>query len=123
MPQIVTYGHSLMLSDDWDLQLNTAGQIDVCSGAYAVAQNVSNAIRLFTDDAYFNPERGIPHFAIELGRRPALSVLRARIKEAAENVAGVRSAIVVDLNIESDRTLTGDIELTLLDGSSFNLSL
>lgn len=68
--------HTLLLTDDWDLTLDSAGDIATSTGAYSIAQNVGNAVRLFTNDAWFNPERGIPHFAIDLARMPALSVFR-----------------------------------------------
>lgn len=110
-------------TDDWDLQLNTNGQFLMCDGDYAIAQNVANKVRLFTNDAYFYPEDGIPHFNIELGIRPALSVFRARVREAAESVEGVESAEVADLQVtQADRQLTGDIELTLESGTVYTLA-
>lgn len=113
--------HSLYLDPNtWDLTLDQAGGIAVTTDAYAIAQNVANAIRLFTNDAYYNQDRGIPHFALELKAHPKISVLRARIKEAAENVAGVKNAQVQDLTV-IDRNLTGDILLTLDDGTTTNV--
>ena len=47
-----TKGHTLMLDpDEWDLILDDGGQIVDTAGAYGIAQNVANAVRLFTDDA------------------------------------------------------------------------
>ena len=63
----MAYGHSLLLDVEWDIQLDASGNIAVTTGDYAVAQNVSNAVRLFTNDAYYDPDRGIPHFA-KIGR-------------------------------------------------------
>ena len=54
--------YSLRLSDDWDLHVDPAGNIPTCVTDYSIAQNVANAFRLFTQDAWFFPERGIPHF-------------------------------------------------------------
>ena len=48
----MAYGHSLLLDAEWDIQLDASGNIAVTTGDYAVAQNVSNSVRLFTDDAY-----------------------------------------------------------------------
>ena len=48
--------------DEWDLILDDGGQIVDTAGAYGIAQNVANAVRLFTDDAYYFRDRGIPHF-------------------------------------------------------------
>lgn len=129
------YGHSLLLDSDWDIQLDASGNIAETSGDYAVAQNVSNAVRLFTDDAYYDTDRGIPHFALTLGRKPALSVFRAVVRQAALGVDGVRAAEVKDLVLAqkdaqspdgssvTPRTLTGDIQLTMEDGETYGISI
>ena len=129
------YGHSLLLDSDWDIQLDASGNIAETSGDYAVAQNVSNAVRLFTDDAYYDADRGIPHFALTLGRKPVMSVFRAIVRQAALGVDGVRAAEVKDLALSqkdaqspdgssvTPRTLTGDIQLTMEDGETYGISI
>ncbi len=109
-------GHTLYLTpDNWDITLDSSGRLQTSANAYAIAQNVANAVRLFTNEAFFAMDEGIPHFEIELGfTRPALSVLRARIREAALNVEGVLDA-AVDLDGVRDRKLTGEILLTVAD--------
>ena len=104
--------------DSWDITLDSSGRIARSTQAYAIAQNVANAVRLFTGEAYFAQDEGIPHFEIELGyTRPALSVLRARIREAALNVEGVQDAQVnINTPVSSDRRLTGEILLTVAVG-------
>ena len=129
------YGHSLLLDSDWDIQLDTSGNIAETSGDYAVAQNVSNAVRLFTDDAYYDPDRGIPHFAITLGRKPSMSIFRAVVRQAALGVDGVRAVDVKDIQLAqrdtaspdgsaiTPRTLTGDIRLTMEDGETYGITV
>ena len=129
------YGHSLLLDSDWDIQLDASGNIAETSGDYAVAQNVSNAVRLFTDDAYYDADRGIPHFALTLGRKPVMSVFRAVVRQAALGVDGVRAAEVKDLALSqkdaqspdgssvTPRTLTGDIQLTMEDGETYGIDI
>lgn len=109
-------GHTLYLTpDNWDITLDSSGRLQTSAYAYAIAQNVANAVRLFTNEAFFAMDEGIPHFEIELGyTRPALSVLRARIREAALNVEGVLDA-AVNLDGVRDRKLTGEILLTVAD--------
>lgn len=114
---------SLMLDlEEWDLMLDPAGQIAVTEGAYAIAQNVANATRLFTDDAWYDPDRGVPHFDLELGHKPGLSVVRNRLRQAAMTVEGVVDA---DVQIEgvTDRNLTGNIELTLATGEVADVAI
>ena len=131
----MAYGHTLTLDVDWDLQLDAAGNIMTSSGDYAVAQNVANAVRLFTNDAYYDPDRGIPHFALTLGRKPVMSVFRAVVRQAALGVDGVRAAEVKDLALSqkdaqspdgssvTPRTLTGDIQLTMEDGETYGIDI
>lgn len=109
--------HTLYLHPDtWDITLDSSGRIARSTQAYAIAQNVANAVRLFTGEAFFAMDEGIPHFDIELGKtRPALSVLRARMREAALNVEGVLDAQIT-LDDVQDRKLTGEILLTVADG-------
>ena len=109
--------HTLYLNpDSWDITLDSSGRIARSTQAYAIAQNVANAVRLFTGEAFFAMDEGIPHFDIELGKtRPALSVLRARMREAALNVEGVLDAQIT-LNDVQERKLTGEILLTVADG-------
>lgn len=131
------HGHTLALdADGWDLTLDASGNIAVTSGDYAVAQNVANAVRLFTDDAYFDPDRGIPHFATTLGHKPALSVFRSRVRKAAQGVDGVATVSCSELAITKEanqqsltgeklppRTLTGDIRITLEDGETYVIAV
>ena len=109
--------HTLYLRPDtWDITLDSSGRIARSTQAYAIAQNVANAVRLFTGEAFFAMDEGIPHFDIELGKtRPALSVLRARMREAALNVEGVLDAQIT-LDDVQDRKLTGEILLIVADG-------
>lgn len=109
--------HTLYLQpDSWDITLDSSGRIARSTQAYAIAQNVANAVRLFTGEAFFAQDEGIPHFDIELGKtRPALSVLRARMREAALNVEGVLDAQIT-LDDVQERKLTGEILLTVADG-------
>lgn len=109
--------HTLYLNpDSWDIALDSSGRIARSTQAYAIAQNVANAVRLFTGEAFFAMDEGIPHFDIELGKtRPALSVLRARMREAALNVEGVLDAQITLYDVQ-DRRLTGEILLTVADG-------
>lgn len=117
-------GHTLTLDlNAWDLTLDGNGDIAVSTGAYAVAQNVANAVRLFTNDAYYDPDRGIPHFALELGqKRGQIGVLRSRVIKAALGVGGVKSAALDFIGIEK-RDLRGNISLTIDSGENVDVAL
>ena len=115
---------TLLLDDDWDLTLDSAGNIATTTGAYSVAQNVANAVRLFTDDAWFDPDRGIPHFAIDLARMPALSVFRSRVLAASRAVEGVETAdlTITGVNARNERVLTGEITIRTTTGETVDVT-
>lgn len=116
-------GHTLYLNDKWDIFSDASGQIALVSGAYAIAQNAANAVRLFKNDAYLAQTRGIPHFEIELGKAPAIAapILRTRIHETVLNVNGVTGA-EVDLTFdESGRVMGGEVQATVLESENVQI--
>lgn len=116
-------GRTLYLNDKWDIFSDASGQIALVSGAYAIAQNAANAVRLFKNDAYLAQTRGIPHFEIELGKAPAIAapILRTRIRETVLNVNGVTGA-EVDLTFdESGRVMGGEVQATVLESENVQI--
>ena len=113
--------HTLFLDATWDLTLDVGGNIATVTGPYAIAQNVANAVRLFIKDAYFDQDRGIPHFDTELGHVPPYSLLRSYIVQAAKSVEGVADATVTFTDPEK-RVLGGEIQLTLTTGETASVA-
>lgn len=114
--------YTLMLDDSWDITLNNDGKIKVATGAYAIAQNGSNAVRLFQRDAYFDQQKGIPHFDVELGHSiAAVPILEARIRQALLQVEGISDALAV-LEVEKERILGGNAYITLTGGETAKIS-
>lgn len=116
---------TLMLNDKWDICLDKGGRIQLAEGGYATAQNVANECRLFTSDAYFDQERGIPYYLIALGHKVSPSVLRARLRDAAllvEDVAEVTEIKLDALDTET-RRITGDIQFTSKEGENAAINL
>lgn len=116
---------TLLLDESWDVQLTKSGRIAVAEGDYATAQNVANECRLFTEDAYFDQERGIPYFLLALGQKVPGSALRARIRSAAllvEDVAAVTDVTLDALNTDT-RELTGEVRFTSREGTSVSVEL
>ena len=101
---------TLLLNENWDIQVDGAGNIATATEAYCTAQTAANAIRLFTNDAYLNKKRGISHCDIELGKdyRISQSVLINRIYKACMAVDGVKDCRV-KLNYDKDNRILGGI--------------
>ena len=116
---------TLLLDKHWDICLDKSGRIAVADGPYATAQAVANECRLFTDDAYFEPERGIPYYLRALGRKLSPSVLRARLRDAAflvEDVEDVTNVVLESLDTET-RKVTGEIKFTSVEGENASVEL
>lgn len=114
--------YTLMLDKTWDITLTGDGKIMTTTEAYAVAQNASNAVRLFTKDAYYNQQKGIPHFDVELGKKmSAIPLLETKIRKAVLEVDGVADAIAV-LEVEKDRILGGNVYITLTGGENAKIT-
>lgn len=101
----------------WDLVMDAAGNVAVCTEPYARAQDVANACRLFAGELWYQTNKGIPYFSEILGHWPPLAVVRARLVTAAMTVPGVVSVQVVITSFK-DRTLTGQVQFIDVDGAS-----
>lgn len=117
--------YTLLLTENWDIQTDNIGNIATTKNAYAVAQNVANAIRLFTKDAYFDQTKGIPHFVVDLGQKylSSVALLRTRVIKAAMDIDGVASC-TPDFSFDKDgRLISGDIQITLTSGETASVSI
>lgn len=114
--------YTLFLDTEWDITLTGDGKIKTAKEAYAVAQNASNAVRLFTNDAYFDAQKGIPHFDIELGHTfTAIPLLETKMKKAMLAVEGVAEAVAV-LEVQKDRIAGGNAYITLQGGENAKIT-
>jgi hypothetical protein len=113
---------SLYLNDKWDITLDGNGDIATTSGLYCDAQNVANATRLFTKDAFLAQTKGIPHFSVDLGTVPALSEIRSWYRKASMDVENIQSASIDVMSIDAEtRTLRGLITATADSGQTFTV--
>lgn len=96
--------------DNWDLVIDLDGNIAVASDPYSMAQDAASAIRLFQGELYYNTLRGVPYWTSILGKAPPLTLVKAKLEEAALTVPGV-VAVKIYISGFSDRTLTGQVQL------------
>ena len=114
---------TLFLNDNWDITLAASGDITTASNLYADAQNVANAVRLFTKDAYLAQNKGVPHFSLDLGVIPALSEVRSWYRKAAKTVENIKTASVEITAVDKEnRTLRGIITATS-DNGEFTIEI
>lgn len=105
---------ALLDPNKWDLQLTPEGNILLTSGNLAIAQNLANEIRLWTNDAYFQQENGINWKEAQLAKSLDTTVLSQVIREAGNRTQGVHSvdSVTVTEFDEENRILHGEITIT-----------
>ena len=94
---------------DWDLCVDTSGNIALANAPYSIAQDVACACKTFLGECWYDTTYGIPYLQQVLGQLPSLSVIKALLVTAASTVPGCGNPIV---NISSfqNRQLTGQIQ-------------
>lgn len=104
----------------WDLVLDINGNIAVASAPYSVAQDVASATRTFLGECPFDTSQGLPYWQNILGQHPPISYIQQQLVNAAMSVPNVTKA-VAHFNGYSNRVLTGQIQVTDVDGNTSNI--
>lgn len=108
----------------WDLTVDAKRCIALAGAPYATAQTVANACRLWSGEAPFNTDRGIPYATDILGKNPPRQLMASWFEREAKTVPLVQTAqAVLEFNPANrqNRSLTGQIQCTLTDGTVINV--
>jgi len=106
------------LTEDWDLQLTAEGNIKLCGGALALAQDCANEIRLWTNDAYLQAGNGIAWKEVQIARKISPAATKGVVREACMRVDGVREVLEVELDpVDDERVLHGQITVSTENGN------
>lgn len=116
-------GHSLKLNIEGDLTLDVYGNIATCTGDEAIVQDVGCAIRLFKNDAWYEPEKGLDHFNTDLGNKLVEALIRSRYAKAAMTVPGVNAAMVSNIRLGKDRAVNCTVVLSTVNGEILNVEI
>lgn len=103
------YNTLLLDQNQWDLVIDSAGNIAAAAPPYALAQDVASAVRLFLGELWYNTSKGIPYFEDVLGKLPPATLLTGYIEKAALTVPGVVSAQCIIESFDS-REIVGQIQ-------------
>lgn len=116
---------SLLLDTQaWDLVLDAAGNMAVCTEPYAIAQDVACAIKLFAGELWFNVINGVPYFTTIVGKTPPIEYFKAQMVRAAKTVPGVVSATcVIESFTPESRAVVGYVKFTDTSGVTGSVSL
>lgn len=102
---------TLFLSNEWDLALDSNGNIAMAGNPYSLAQDAASACRTFIGDLKYAPTEGIPYFTQILGQLPPLNDIRSLYVAAALQVPDVVAAQVFFSSF-NNRTLSGQLQVT-----------
>ena len=105
----------------WDLTVDASRNIALAGDPYATAQTVANACRLWSGEAPFNTDRGIPYETDILGKNPTPGQLAEWYRREAQTVPGVAVATPLLEFDRNTRVLNGQIQCTLTDGTVINV--
>lgn len=113
------------LDENWDLCLDSNGNLKMLSGAEATAQNVCNECRLFKHDAYFRYEDGIDWFNDQLGKQVQVAVVTNRLRKAAQSVTDVKKVRSITINNldKNSRTLRGTVDIETVWGTNEQIEI
>ena len=104
--------NTLFLStNEWDITLDSAGNIAMATEPYSLAQDAASAIQTFTGDLFYAPTEGIPYFTQILGQLPPLNDIRSLYVAAAMQVPDVVAAQVFFSSF-TNRVLAGQLQVT-----------
>lgn len=118
---MVQFNTLLLDRTQWDLVVDSFGNIAMTEPSYALAQDVASAARLFLGELYYDTTKGIPYPDEILGHLPPLSLLAAYIENAALTVPGVVSARCI-ISTFSNRQVVGQVQFIDETGAQNNVN-
>lgn len=100
----------------WDVVLDAYGNIAVATEPYQLAQDAASAIRLFLGELWYDTTQGVPYWSLILGKSPPpLALMKSQFEGAAKTVPGVVAAKAFIASV-ADRRVTGQIQVTDVEG-------
>ena len=106
----------------WDLLLDASGNIAVASDVYAIAQDISSAVRVFLGECWYDTTQGMPYRQNILGRSQSVAAFQKQVEQVALTVTGVADAQCLVSGLTSSRQMTGAILFTTSSGTTGNVS-
>lgn len=109
---------------NWDLCIDSNGNIAMAGPPYSLAQDVASACRTLLGEVWYDSTVGVPWLQQILGQAPPLNLLQEYLVQAALTVPGVESATcVIESFNYATRTVTGQIQFVDTNGVSQSVSI
>lgn len=114
------YNTLLLDQDQWDLVIDSAGNIAMASPPYAIAQDVASAIRTFLGEVFYDTTQGLPYFDDVLGHLPPAAMLTQLLSNQALTVPGVVTAQCIITSFTSGEA-SGQVQFTDESGGNYSV--
>ena len=111
----------LLNPQNWDLLLDSSGNIAMATEPYANAQDVGSAIKLFAGEQFYDTDQGMPYFDQILGHNPPVNFVAAQAEAVALTVPNIVSAKAT-LAQNTKRQITGKVEVINTLGKTNNVA-
>ncbi len=113
----------LLDADTWDLVVNDGGNIATAYGsaptqqlserpAYAIAQDVASACRVFLGELWYATGRGVPYLQAILGKLPSIQFIKAKLIGEALTVPETATVRCFLTGLDPQRGLSGQLQVT-----------
>lgn len=102
---------------NWDLVVDSDGDIAVASPPYSQAQDAASAIRTFLGEVYYDTTLGVDYTRI-LYQFPSITLMKQAFVDAAMTVPGIIAAVVFISSFSPTREITGQVQITNDTGQS-----
>lgn len=114
----------LALSKNWDIYLNSSGDLAIVDKATELIQNITSALKLWKGEYQFNINLGIPYLALLSNPNLDINLISYHITNAIENENnylsdiqkkqyGVKNINNIEYSIDSNRQLKLNVEIEL----------
>lgn len=120
----------LLAVDTWDLCLDASGNLAIASAPYALAQDVSTAIRTFLGEVWYDDTLGIPWDTQILNKPLNVTTFSALMVQAALGAAPstadvhvVKATCIIDSFDRATRVVTGQVQFTDNNGKVGTVSI
>lgn len=109
--------------DSWDFALDISGNIAVANAPYSLAQDVASTCRLWFGEYIYDTTQGIPYQESILGHLLPVNVLAEMYNKSSLTVPDIATSNTLLQYNKERRTLSGQIQLTLTDGTVTNVNI
>ena len=109
--------------DAWDFALDVHGNIAVANAPYAAAQDVASSCRLWEGEYIYDVTLGLPYDTSILGQLLPINVLTEMYNKGARSVPDIATSSTFLQYNKENRVLSGQIILTLVDGTVTNVNI